>query len=107
MTLEPSDDEWSSESSESSEVHDPMDPFAARASGSYAAAVDAATVSSAAAEAGAHPAPTPDGLTAPAGWALVALAEGETRVISDCNFVVQLNYFIPCFLSYSVALFLT
>jgi hypothetical protein len=104
MALQPSDDERSSESSESSGKHDPVDPFAARASGSYAAAVDAATAT---VEAGPPLAPTPDELTALAGWALVALAEGETRVISDCNFAVQLNYFIPCFLSYSVALFLT
>jgi cyclophilin family peptidyl-prolyl cis-trans isomerase len=31
---------------------------------------------------------------------------GEHRVISDCRFSVQLNQFIPVFLSYSVAVFL-
>jgi carotenoid cleavage dioxygenase len=31
---------------------------------------------------------------------------GEARVISDCHFAVQLNHFIPGFLSYSVAVFL-
>jgi hypothetical protein len=31
---------------------------------------------------------------------------GEDRVISDCHFAVQLNHFIPGFLSYSVAVFL-
>ena len=31
---------------------------------------------------------------------------GETRVIPDCHFSVQLNHFIPSFLSYSVAVFL-
>jgi hypothetical protein len=33
-------------------------------------------------------------------------AAGVTRVISDCHFAVQLNYFIPGFLSYLVAAFL-
>jgi hypothetical protein len=32
-------------------------------------------------------------------------AQGEDRVISDCHFSVQLNHFIPGFLSYSVAAF--
>jgi hypothetical protein len=31
---------------------------------------------------------------------------GQCRVISDCHFPVQLNHFIPGFLSYSVAVFL-
>ena len=31
---------------------------------------------------------------------------GAARVISDCHFAVQLNHFIPGFLSYSVAVFL-
>ena len=31
---------------------------------------------------------------------------GAARVISDCHFAVQLNRFIPGFLSYSVAVFL-
>ena len=31
---------------------------------------------------------------------------GALRVISDCHFSVQLNHFIPVFLSYSVAVFL-
>jgi hypothetical protein len=31
---------------------------------------------------------------------------GDVRVISDCHFSVQLNHFIPVFLSYSVAGFL-
>jgi hypothetical protein len=37
--------------------------------------------------------------------ALMAAAEhgGAARVISDCHFTVQLNHFIPGFLSYSVA----
>ena len=30
---------------------------------------------------------------------------GAPRVISDCHFSVQLNHFIPVFLSYSVAVF--
>jgi hypothetical protein len=30
---------------------------------------------------------------------------GTHRVISDCHFAVQLNHFIPGFLSYSVAVF--
>ena len=30
----------------------------------------------------------------------------DDRVISDCHFAVQLNHFIPGFLSYSVAVFL-
>jgi hypothetical protein len=33
-------------------------------------------------------------------------AGGAPRVISDCHFAVQLNHFIPGFLSYSVAVFL-
>ena len=33
-------------------------------------------------------------------WRRLAL-----RVISDCHFSVQLNHFIPVFLSYSVAVF--
>ena len=31
---------------------------------------------------------------------------GGARVISDCHFSVQLNHFIPGFLSYSVPVFL-
>ena len=31
---------------------------------------------------------------------------GTPRVISDCHFAVQLDHFIPGFLSYSVAVFL-
>jgi hypothetical protein len=38
------------------------------------------------------------------GWALDK--HGARRVISDCHFAVQLNHFIPGFLSYSVAGFL-
>jgi hypothetical protein len=33
-------------------------------------------------------------------------AWSATRVISDCHFAVQLNHFIPGFLSYPVAVFL-
>jgi hypothetical protein len=32
--------------------------------------------------------------------------DGGSRVISDCHFSVQLNHFMPVFLSYSVAVFL-
>ena len=35
-----------------------------------------------------------------------ALPGGADRVISDCHFPVQLNHFIPRFLSYSVPVFL-
>ena len=31
---------------------------------------------------------------------------GALRNKSDCHFAAQLNHFIPCFLSYSVAVFL-
>jgi hypothetical protein len=34
------------------------------------------------------------------------LHQHEGRAISDCHFAVQLNHFIPGFLSYSVAVFL-
>jgi hypothetical protein len=34
------------------------------------------------------------------------LSRGEDRVISDCHFSVQLNHFIPGFLSYSIPVFL-
>jgi hypothetical protein len=33
-------------------------------------------------------------------------AAASRRVISDCHFAVQLNHFIPGFLSYSVPVFL-
>jgi hypothetical protein len=36
---------------------------------------------------------------------LTVLEGGAVRVISDCHFLVQLNRFIPGFLSYSVAVF--
>jgi hypothetical protein len=35
-----------------------------------------------------------------------ALTLGLYRIISDCHFAVQLNHFIPGFLSYSAAVFL-
>jgi hypothetical protein len=43
------------------------------------------------------------------GTKLVAIAgpAAAARVISDCHFAVPLNHFIPVFLSYSVAVFLT
>jgi hypothetical protein len=41
------------------------------------------------------------------GAALLTGGGGGGRVISDCNFAVQLNHFIPDFLLYSVAVFLT
>ena len=43
----------------------------------------------------------------PEAFVVGALAGGgEARVISDCHFSVQLNHFIPVFVSYSVAVFL-
>ena len=47
----------------------------------------------------------PSGAFLSAGTATVP-ARGEARVISDCHFSVQLNHFIPGFLSYSVPVFL-
>ena len=43
----------------------------------------------------------------PRTWARPRLMHGGLdRVVSDCHFAVQLNRFIPGFLSYSVAVFL-
>jgi hypothetical protein len=39
-------------------------------------------------------------------WRLAVPDYGPARVISDCHFPVQLNHFIPVFLSYSVAVFI-
>jgi hypothetical protein len=44
----------------------------------------------------------PAGAPVPYGRAL----EGAARVISDCHFSVQIDHFIPGFLSYSVPVFL-